>query len=83
MLRTTFSIAALALSVSTAAAQEPLKIGLIQSMTGPFNTVGKAVVNGARLYMLQHGDIVAGRKIVHHAIAYLEQTEPGVAATPH
>jgi len=23
-----------------------------------------------------------GRKIVHHAIAYLEQTEPGVAAGP-
>jgi branched-chain amino acid transport system substrate-binding protein len=49
--------------VSTAAAQEPLKIGLVQSMTGPFNTVGKAAVNGARLYVQQHGDVVAGRKI--------------------
>jgi branched-chain amino acid transport system substrate-binding protein len=53
----------LALSVSAAAAQEPLKIGLIQSMTGAFNTVGKAAVNGARLYIQQHGDTVAGRKI--------------------
>ncbi len=55
---------ALALSVAGAAAQEPLKIGLIQSMTGAFNTVGKAAVNGARLYVQQHGDVVAGRKIV-------------------
>src|SRR6267378_3577618 len=54
---------ALALSVGAAAAQEPLKIGLIQSMTGAFNTVGKAAVNGARLYIQQHGDTVAGRKI--------------------
>src|SRR5712692_4851682 len=54
---------ALALSADAAAAQEPLKIGLIQSMTGAFNTVGKAAVNGARLYVQQHGDTVAGRKI--------------------
>src|SRR5215470_15267692 len=54
---------ALALSAGAAAAQEPLKIGLVQSMTGPFNTVGKAAVNGARLYMQQHGDTVAGKKI--------------------
>src|SRR6266853_5535216 len=54
---------ALALSVGAATAQEPLKIGLIQSMTGPFNTVGKAAVNGARLYIQQHGDTVAGKKI--------------------
>jgi len=49
--------------MGAAAAQEPLKIGLIQSMTGAFNTVGKAAVNGARLYIQQHGDTVAGRKI--------------------
>jgi branched-chain amino acid transport system substrate-binding protein len=54
---------ALALSVNTSAAQEPLKIGLIQSLTGAFNTVGKAAVNGARLYIQQHGDTVAGRRI--------------------
>jgi branched-chain amino acid transport system substrate-binding protein len=46
-----------------AAAEEPVKIGLIQSMTGALNTIGKGVVNGARLYMHQHGDTVAGRKI--------------------
>src|SRR5712671_3513474 len=64
-LRNSIAIAglALALSVGAAAAQEPLKIGLIQSMTGAFNTVGKAAVNGARLYIQQHGDTVAGKKI--------------------
>jgi branched-chain amino acid transport system substrate-binding protein len=44
-------------------AEEPIKIGLIQSLTGPFNTVGKAAVNGAQLYVQQHGDVVAGHKI--------------------
>jgi len=65
ILRSAIGIAglALALSVGAATAQEPLKIGLIQSMTGAFNTVGKAAVNGARLYIQQHGDTVAGRKI--------------------
>src|SRR6202795_1323859 len=46
-----------------AGAQETLKIGLVQSMTGAFNTVGQAAVNGARLYVQQHGDTVAGRRI--------------------
>jgi branched-chain amino acid transport system substrate-binding protein len=53
----------LSLSAVSVAGQESLKIGLIQSITGPSNTVGKAVVNGARLYMQQHGDTVAGRRI--------------------
>jgi branched-chain amino acid transport system substrate-binding protein len=44
-------------------AEDSIKIGLIQSITGPFNTVGRAAVNGARLYLQQHGDTVAGRKI--------------------
>ncbi len=65
MLHKSIPITALvfAVSVSAVAAQEPLKIGLIQSMTGAFNTLGKAAVNGARLYVQQHGDTVAGRKI--------------------
>jgi len=63
MLRIIIGLTALAFSMAAAAAQEPLKIGLIQSMTGAFNTVGKAAVNGARLYVQQHGDTVAGRKI--------------------
>jgi branched-chain amino acid transport system substrate-binding protein len=53
----------LAVLASDARAQEVVKIGLVQSMTGPFNTVGKAAVNGARLYIQEHGDSVAGKKI--------------------
>ena len=76
MLRMIFGITLSALSFS-AFAQEPLKIGLVQSMTGPFNTVGKAVVNGARLYMQQHGDTVAGRKI--QIILKDDTTSPEIA----
>jgi branched-chain amino acid transport system substrate-binding protein len=52
-----------AFAAGGAHAQDVVKIGLVQSMTGPFNTVGKAAVNGARLYIQQHGDTVAGKKI--------------------
>ena len=49
--------------VSTAQAGTPLKLGLILSMTGPFASTGKQIEAGVRLYMAQHGDTVAGRKI--------------------
>jgi Periplasmic binding protein len=55
--------AAASIAASAASAQESIKIGLIQSMTGAFNTAGKAAVNGASLYIQQYGDTVAGRKI--------------------
>jgi branched-chain amino acid transport system substrate-binding protein len=59
------AVAATALLASEGAisAQELLKLGLVQSMTGAFNTSGKAIVNGALLYLKQHGDVVAGRKV--------------------
>jgi branched-chain amino acid transport system substrate-binding protein len=66
MLRAMIGAATLAMTMGLldgAAAQEPLKIGLIQSLTGSFSMVGKATVNGAQLYVQQHGDVVAGRKI--------------------
>ena len=44
-------------------AQEPVKIGMIVPMTGPFNTSGKHMVAGAKLFMQLNGDTVAGRKI--------------------
>jgi branched-chain amino acid transport system substrate-binding protein len=61
------------------AAQEQgvVKIGLIQSMTGTLNTIGKAVVDGARLYMQQHGAAVAGRKI--QLIVKDDATSPEIA----
>ena len=58
--------AALAGTATAAGAQEVLKLGLVQSMTGASTPAGKAVVNGALLYLKQHGDVVAGRKISGH-----------------
>ena len=46
-----------------AAAQQPVKIGLILPMTGGQASTGKQIDAAVRLYMQQHGDIVAGRKI--------------------
>jgi branched-chain amino acid transport system substrate-binding protein len=57
-------LAAAALTQNPAAAQEPLKIGLSIPMTGAgFNAVGRQIGAAVRLYMAQHGDTVAGRKI--------------------
>jgi branched-chain amino acid transport system substrate-binding protein len=44
-------------------AQETLKIGLILPMTGPQQSTGVQVAAAARLYMQQHGDVVAGKRI--------------------
>src|SRR5262245_41818002 len=43
------------------AAQESIKVGLVMPLTGVLGPAGKQAVAGARLYMAQHGDIVAGR----------------------
>jgi branched-chain amino acid transport system substrate-binding protein len=44
-------------------AADPLKIGLILPLTGPFASTGKQIEAAARLYMAKHGDTVAGRKV--------------------
>ena len=44
-------------------AENTVKIGLLVPLTGPFTPTGKQLVAGARLYMQQYGDIVAGKKI--------------------
>ena len=55
--------ALLALATNHAVAQETVKIGLIASLTGPFAPLGQELTTGARLYMQQNGDTVAGKKI--------------------
>jgi branched-chain amino acid transport system substrate-binding protein len=56
--------AAMALSAGPALAQDNVfKIGLIAPLTGPFASTGKQIEAAARLYMAQHGDTVAGRKV--------------------
>src|SRR5215831_16777549 len=45
-------------------AQEVVKIGMSLPMTGVgFNAVGRQISAGVKLYMQQHGDQVAGKKI--------------------
>jgi branched-chain amino acid transport system substrate-binding protein len=49
--------------VPPAFAAEPLKIGLILPMTGPFASTGKQIEAACRLYLQRNGDTVAGRKV--------------------
>ena len=52
------------LATVDAAAQDVIKIGMSFAMTGVgFNAAGRQASAGARLYMQQHGDVVAGKKI--------------------
>src|SRR5690349_16643203 len=49
--------------LAPAAAQEPFRIGLIIPLTGGQASTGKQLDNAVKLYIRQHGDTVAGRKI--------------------
>jgi branched-chain amino acid transport system substrate-binding protein len=55
--------AVLAAGMSAAQAQDTVKIGLIVPMTGGQSSTGKQIDNAVKLYMKQHGDTVAGKKI--------------------
>jgi branched-chain amino acid transport system substrate-binding protein len=48
---------------ATGYGQEPVKIGLILTYSGQFADPAAQIDNGIKLYMKQHGDTVAGRKI--------------------
>ena len=65
MLRGSIIVAALAsLAAGQAAAQDVVKIGMSIPMTGAgFNAVGRQISAAVKLYMQQHGDMVAGKKI--------------------
>src|ERR1700737_3244883 len=54
---------ALFLGGVSAHAQQPVKIGLINVLSGQFADAGIQLENGIKTYIKQHGDIVAGRKI--------------------
>jgi branched-chain amino acid transport system substrate-binding protein len=62
------SAAALAVIVlalaGSARAEETIKVGLILEYSGPFADNARQIDNGVQLYVKQHGDAVAGRKIV-------------------
>ena len=54
---------ALALLSAPALAQDAVKIGLIVAMTGQQASTGKQIKAAVDLYMKEHGDTVAGKKI--------------------
>src|ERR1700674_767262 len=57
------AVAAAALGTGSAAAQDTIKIGMVMQMTGPNAAGGREISAAAKLYMAQHGDSVAGKKI--------------------
>jgi branched-chain amino acid transport system substrate-binding protein len=57
------AVALAGLGAGRADAQETVKIGLVMPMTGALASNGREAVAGAKLYIAQHGDTVAGKKI--------------------
>jgi branched-chain amino acid transport system substrate-binding protein len=57
------SIAFSGIDIGDAIAQDVVKIGIVVPMTGGFASVGREVATGAKLYIHQHGETVAGRKV--------------------
>ncbi len=56
-------IAAVLLAAAPVAAQQTVKIGVILAYSGQFADPSAQMDNGIKLYMKQHGDTVAGKKI--------------------
>ena len=56
-------VAALVLGAEATQAQNVVKIGMMNVTTGQFADAGTQLDNGVKLYMQQHGDTVAGKKI--------------------
>ena len=55
--------AAAAVTGGPARAQETIKIGIINPYSGQFADTGIQLDNGIKLYVKQHGDMVAGKKL--------------------
>ncbi len=62
-LRAAAIVATLCLLPGAALAADPLKIGLILPLTGPFASTGRQIEAAARLYMAKNGTTVAGRPV--------------------
>ena len=63
VLQATAIAATLCVLPGAAFAADPLKIGLILPLTGPFASTGKQIEAAVRLYIAKNGDTVAGRKV--------------------
>lgn len=55
--------AAVVASAATSAYAQSVKIGVVMSYSGQFADPGAQIDNGIKLYMKEHGDTVAGKKI--------------------
>jgi branched-chain amino acid transport system substrate-binding protein len=58
-----FATCAAVFAAGSATAQDTVKVGFVLPMTGQLTFVGKQVTADAQLYIQQHGDSVAGKKI--------------------
>ncbi len=58
-----FAAVAAAAAAGTAASAQSVKIGVVMSFSGQFADPGAQIDNGIKLYMKEHGDTVAGKKI--------------------
>src|SRR5262245_30107174 len=63
MLLATASLAAALLADGPALAQPTVKIGLIMTYSGQFADAATQMDSGVKLYVKQHGDTVAGKKL--------------------
>lgn len=57
-------VSVLAITFGAATAEDAIKIGLIAEFSGSAADFGREIEAGIKTYMKQHGDTVAGRKIV-------------------
>ncbi len=62
--------------ISAAEAQEPFRVALILPMTGASQSTGRQIDAAVKLFMKEHGDTVAGRKV-----EVLLRDDAGVADT--
>ncbi|MEP6965116.1 MAG: ABC transporter substrate-binding protein [Polaromonas sp.] len=58
-----FALALTATLGSTVWSAEPVRIGLVLPMSGPFAAYGKQIEHGVKLYLATQGDTFGGRKV--------------------
>ena len=63
MFKIVFGLLAALIASTTAHAQQTVKIGLIMAYSGQFADTATQMDNAIKLYIKQHGDTVAGKKI--------------------
>ena len=57
------ALAVTGINARSAAAQETVKVGIVIPMTGTSAAVGREISDATKLYVAQHGNTVAGKKI--------------------